>query len=95
MGGFEGRRIARVLVAYEILGAILKCSFCKPGERVESDLPDDAKVLLVYTPHEDIARDNSSVATLVIESDSFDRVLPDQPIPLRPVTFHRFVEAAA
>ena len=93
MSLFAGRKLARVLIAYEILGDILKASYCRPGERIESDLPADARIVICYTSHEDIAT-SRNVLTVVVESNAYAEVRPGEPIPLRQVTFRRHVEAA-
>lgn len=81
-------KLVRVQMDKKFLGDLILARGLKSGESVTSDLPEDARVLHVYESTDDMLRRND-VFTMVVASETFDRVAQGQLPPLRYVTLTR------
>jgi len=81
-----GRR--RVCIAKDLLASILRCQRLSAGERIYSNLPEDARILSVYEHPDDVER-GSVHFTAILESSEWPPGQPGDLIPELLVVFHR------
>lgn len=82
------RRVVRVRVSMAVLSDLLKCQRLGAGEKVTSNLPQDAQIVKAMEMPDDLVR-GGGVLTLLVESDDFGPCSHGEVPPEFAVTFTR------